>query len=166
MSEFKDSLSKLAEEYKDNPEGWEKVKKFAEKIYLERSEKDLGKVTKKYGPSLVKDAVEYVDDNYSQVKASKMSVEEKIIAYMESNPKDIDTKDLKGVLGRDKQKPLIHFEIDDALGEPFWNPDTDEIEERKPSRTTYSGRYYGDEEAMKMPLKDLGKIIAEAKGGE
>lgn len=167
MSKFIESIFKQHQEFGASPECWEKVKKADEKIYLERFERDEDKIAKNYGPSLVKRAKEYALSHFSKAKVNKMGTEEKIEALME-DPNEKDTmKALEARLGRDlkgKVKGRIHLETEDEIGELQWDDDGEIIGERKASKSVVSNRWYGDAEAMAMPLTELEGLLPKTKG--
>jgi hypothetical protein len=166
MSKFIESIFKQHQEFGASPECWEKVKKVDEKIYLERFKRDEEKIAKNYGADIVKRAKEYANDHFSKAKISKMNTEEKVEALL-GDPNEKDTmKALESRLGRDlkgKAKGRIHLSVEDEIGELQWDDDGEIIGEIKPYKNDSVGRWYGDEEAMKMPLEDLEGILPRTK---
>ncbi|MGA2465511.1 MAG: hypothetical protein ABSH06_14285 [Thermodesulfobacteriota bacterium] len=146
--------------FKDNFDEYEK-----EALNI-RTGKYSKSILKKHPLKSVQQTFDWAKENLSPLEIEEMPFEEIMVLALGSDPQGISSKDMESLYDpkTGQLKPWIPDPYDTDLR---W-PDTEalqrgevrEVEEKKPSVSTH---WISEQEAQKMPLEELGKIISKIK---
>lgn len=166
---FHNSVKKLKEDLESNY-GYvdpEQFNNYVNTALSDRSEKMMDQLQKKHDIEILGRAFEWAKDHLSDIEFENETLETILVRYIGECPDaEVSSSEVKHFFNsKGELRPFVK----DAYSDNLRMPDgehyqvTGEVREIPEKKPVVSSRWISEEEAKRMPLKELGKIIPEIK---